>query len=102
LKVIGAPEEIRTPDPQIRRLVQQPKKLGLFSKPPKFSALKYQWVTARFANRKADSIRSGIHITFSHFNRDLAFHESCKSVAEEGLLTLKGGDGLIVHGWRGF
>ena len=42
----GAPEEIRTPDPQIRRLTPFAEKSGDFCKPSVFGTLKYQRVSA--------------------------------------------------------
>ena len=48
----GAPEEIRTPDPQIRRLTPFVEKPANFCKPGAFSHLAHQRVSAPIANRE--------------------------------------------------
>jgi len=48
----GAPEEIRTPDPQIRSLTPFVEKPANFCKPGAFSHLAHQWVSAPIANRE--------------------------------------------------
>ena len=50
-KAIGAPEEIRTPDPQIRSRDRSFESKGLSCKPNANPAKKDQSVTTRFANR---------------------------------------------------
>jgi hypothetical protein len=50
----GAPEEIRTPDPQIRRLPPYDKKSRDFCKPHAFGPLRHQWFSCPFANRARD------------------------------------------------
>ena len=54
--VVGAPEEIRTPDPQIRRLRPGVEKPANFCKPDAFGTLKHQRVSPSFANRQAITV----------------------------------------------
>jgi hypothetical protein len=51
----GAPEEIRTPDPQIRRLVASVDPPQDYCKPDALGTLKYQRVSPSVANRKSAS-----------------------------------------------
>jgi len=52
LHEIGAPEEIRTPDPQIRSLGQGVEFSSLSCKPAQNSRITYQWVNPPVANQK--------------------------------------------------
>jgi hypothetical protein len=52
--MIGAPERIRTPDPQIRSLAQVPEKTRDSCKLSDFMGITSQWVSTSSANRIAD------------------------------------------------
>jgi hypothetical protein len=47
----GAPEEIRTPDPQIRRRDFRPDGLTFFCKPPSYRAFESQWLAVLLQTR---------------------------------------------------
>lgn len=51
IEIYGAPERIRTSDPQIRRLGQSFEFIHLFCQLTPKAATKYQWVSTPFANR---------------------------------------------------
>jgi hypothetical protein len=55
----GAPEEIRTPDPQIRRLRPSADFVDKFCKPNPISITGHQQVSTPFANRRTSGFQAG-------------------------------------------